>query len=209
MKTFSEQIMCKIVSWLDPKLESYRPKRKAYCPETLPQLLNVLRRTPKTVLSDEQRDIIAAARNFKDCYVNKLMIPEHKITYVSEKEVLGPLTLDKLYKSGNLHFPVINSRKEIIGILHTDALNSLKIKETDTAANFVDPKVYYVRNDYTLNQALAAFIRTNCYFFLVINSENDIVGLLTYDSLVKYILGGKEPTDDFDRDDDRYSVAHR
>ena len=209
MKSIFHKIITKLVSLIDPKLDKYRPKQPPYTPKDLKQLISVLKRTPKSILSDEQREIIAAAMSFDDRMVNEIMMPEHQITYVSEKEVLGPLTLDKLYKSGFSHFPVTNTKKEIIGILHTDALNSLEIKDTDIAKNFLDPKVYYVRNDYTLKQALAAFLRTNCYFFLVVNHDGHIVGLLTYEMLAKFLLGGKEPTDDFDRDDDKYSVSHR
>ena len=208
MNAFLRKMMRKFVKWLDPKLEPYRPKRSAFVPKDTKQLIDVLRRTPKSVLGERERDIISAAMSFDSQYVNKLMVPEHKIVYVKANEVLGPLVLDKLYRSGFSHFPVIDGRREIIGMLHTDALNSLKVKETDTAKNLMDPKVYYVRSDYTLEQAVAAFIRTNCYFFLVVNDDERVVGLLTYDALIQYLLG-EEPVDDFEHDDDRRLVAKR
>ena len=208
MNAFLSKMMRKFVKWLDPKLEPYRPKRPAFTPKDTKQLVDVLRRTPKSVLGDREREIIAAAMSFDNQYVKKIMVPERDIVYVKEREVLGPLVLDKLYKSGFLHFPVIDSRGEVVGVLHTDALNSLKVKETDTAKNLMDPKVYYVRSDYTLEQAVAAFIRTNCYFFLVINDDEKIVGLLTYDALMSYLLG-EDPVDDFEHDDDKSLVAKR
>lgn len=208
MDKFLRKIMRKFVKWLDPKLEPYRPKRPAFAPKDTKQLIDVLRRTPKSVLGERERDIIAGAMSFDSQYVNKLMVPERKMVYVKANEMLGPLVLDKLYKSGFSHFPVIDERGEIIGVLHTDALNSLKVKETDTAKNLLDPKVYYVRSDYTLEQAVAAFIRTNCYFFLVINDDERVVGLLTYDALIRHLLG-EEPMDDFGHDDNRRLVAKR
>ena len=123
-------------------------------------------------------------------------------------EVLGPLTLDRLYHSGYQHFPVINDSRRIIGLIHTTALNSLEIKETSRAIDILDPKVYYLREDYTLNQALAAFLRTNCYFFLVIDRFERIVGMLTYQMIIDYLLG-ETPSDNFDRDADRLAVAKR
>ncbi|MBQ9019761.1 CBS domain-containing protein, partial [Candidatus Saccharibacteria bacterium] len=134
--------------------------------------------------------------------------PRSDITFVSQDEVLGPLVLDKLYKSGYAHFPVVDARRHVIGLLHTEALNSLEIRETDVAKNFLDPNVYYVRADYSLEQVLAAFLRTNCYFFLVIDKTARLVGMLTYEMLTDYLLGG-EIVDDFDRDNDRQAVAQR
>ena len=88
------------------------------------------------------------------------------------------------------------------------ALNHLDTKSTPRAADLVDPTLYYLRSDYTLSQALAAFLRTNCFFFLVLNRHDEIVGLLTYQMLIEYLLG-TVPTDTFERDTDRTAVANR
>lgn len=197
-----------MVLWLDPKLAKFRPQTPPYKPESLAALLALLRRTPKSVLSNTQRDIIVNAMNFSTYPVDKLMLPKTEITYVRENDVLGPLMLDRLYKTGLAHFPVLSTKGDIIGMLHTEALNALEVKNTDKATKYLDPKVYYLRSDYSLNQALAAFMRTNSYFFLVIDKAEQVVGLLTYQMLATYLLGD-EPHDDFSRDDDRHAVAKR
>ena len=209
-------LMQKFVRWLDPKLEKYRvkptpkpaPKPRPYTPQSTQDLIGVLRRTPESVLNDRQRDIIAAAMQFSEVRVREIMLPHSDITFVSQDDVLGPLVLDKLYQSGYSHFPVVDARRRVVGLLHTAALNSLQIRETDSARNFLDPHVYYLRSDYSLEQALAAFLRTNCYFFLVVDKTARLVGLLTYEMLAEYLLGGTI-TDNFDRDDDRSAVARR
>ncbi len=201
-------ILRQFTRWVDPKLDQYRAP-VPYTPRNSKELMAVLRRTPKEILNDRERDMVIAASNFRRTRVSEIMIPHSDITFVHENEILGPLMLDKLYKSGFAHFPIVNSRKEVIGVLHTEALNSLSIKETDRAKKYLDPKVYYARGDYTLEQALAAFARTNCHFLLVIDKESEIVGLLTYQSLIEYLLGNPDATDKFDRDDDRYAVSQR
>ncbi len=179
-----------------------------YVPKSIGEFLNLMRRTPKDVISPRERHVIATIMNFPNVKVSEIMQPAENITYVNYEEVLGPLTLDRLYRAGYDHFPVVDNRHKIIGLIHTTALNSLEIKETSRAGDLLDPKVYYVREDYTLNQALAAFLRTNCYFFLVIDRYEKIVGLLTYQMLVNYLLG-ETPEDDFYRDEDRLAVAKR
>ena len=205
--------MKQFLTWLAVKLEKYLPPRpapkpKPYVPQNQKELVSLLKRTPKSVLSHCEREIIAAAMSFNETPVAEIMLPRSDITFVRESDVLGPLMLDKLYQSGYAHFPVVDAKQCIIGVLHTQALNSLEIRETDQARKFLDPNVYYVREDYSLEQALAAFLRTNCYFFLVINHDAKVVGLLTFESLVEFLLGG-DIRDDFAQDAELAAVAHR
>jgi CBS domain containing-hemolysin-like protein len=65
-----------------------------------------------------------------------------------------------------------------------------------------------MRDNYTLEQAMAAFLRTNCYFFMVVNSNGTLVGLLTFKMLISHLLG-KAPEDDFEADGDVNAVAKR
>ena len=55
---------------------------------------------------------------------------------------------------------------------------------------------------------MAAFLRTNCFFFLVIDRAGQLVGLLTYKMLVAYLLG-YVPKDDFDEDTSIAAVMKR
>lgn len=217
--------------WSDPKLEPYRtpnspkttkksaerptekpdkPKtsEKLPAPSTIEEFLDLMKRTPRSVLNQRERHVIATIMNFPNVRVSELMLPQSAITYVRDDDVLGPLTLDRLYRSGFQHFPVLDENHKIIGLIHTTALNSLEVRETSRASDIIDPKVYYLREDYTLNQALAAFLRTNCYFFLVVDRFERIVGILTYEMLIDYLLG-ESPTDNFDRDSDKLAVAKR
>ena len=200
--------MQKVVAGVDPKLERYRPPKQKYYPKSREELVDLLRRTPKHVLSDEERTVIVAGMSFSERMVKSVMLPRDKMTFVHENDFLGPLTLDKLFKSGFLHFPVVGASGRITGLLHTKDLNDLKIKETDRARTYLDEDVYYVRADYTLEMAMAAILRTNCHFFVVIDEGENPVGLITYEMIAREMVG-KEVEDDFEGDLDSYSVARR
>jgi CBS domain containing-hemolysin-like protein len=200
--------MAKIVKSLDPKFEKYRPKKDAYAPKSKEELIEVLSRTDKDVLSKEERAIIASAMSFSEKPVSSVMLSKNKMTFVHENDFLGPLTLNNLYKSGFEHFPVIGASGRITGLLHTEELNSLQIKETDRALKYLDENVYYIRNDHTLEMALAAFLRTNCHFFIVIDRAENPVGLITYKMVAGAMLG-KTITDNFDGDLNVSAVARR
>ena len=211
-----ESFMQRFVKNLDPKLEKYREKKPEEpprpvhipAPKNETELLDLLRRTPETVLSKKQRKIIASAMTFSDTKVEEVMLEKPAITFVKETEFLGPLVLDKLYKSGFSHFPVVDGTGKIVGTLSIENLTSLAIREADRAIKYLDPKVYYVRSDYSLEQAFSTFLRTNAYLLIVINKTGETAGLLTAEMLISFLLG-KTPRDGFDKDSDRFAVAHR
>ena len=55
---------------------------------------------------------------------------------------------------------------------------------------------------------MAAFLRTNCFFFLVVDKNGNAVGLLTYQMLISYLLGFV-PHDDFAEDTSISAVMKR
>jgi len=208
------KFMKKLTKWVDPVLEKYREpvipeEQPPYVVKDVNDLIGVLKRAPKEVLSGNQRALIASSMSFSEREVSEIMMPRSEITFVYEHDFLGPLMLDKLYQSGSSHFPVLSSDgHQVIGLIHTDQLNSLEIKNTDRATKYLDKTVYYLRADYSLEQAMAAFLRTNCFFFLVIDKNGQIVGLLTYQMLIDYLLG-HVPHDDFEEDTSISAVMKR
>ena len=212
-----QEFMKKLVKNLDPKLEKFRKSDNeenddalpTYSPKTLEAFLQIIKNTPFSVLSKEDRSVIASAISFRDRKVGSIMLPKNKITFVFEHDFLGPLMLDRLYKSGYSRFPVLSSDgRRVIGVIETKKLNSLEIRANDRASSYMNDKVYYLRDDYTLEQAFAAFLRTNSFFYIVINDQGQVVGLLTYKMLVTQLLG-YEPKDDFEGDSNLAAVMRR
>ena len=188
-----ERLMQKFVKFLDPKLDKYRSKKPAtptpeYTPKTLADFIDVLRRTPRSILSSRDRDRIAAIMSFDDRTVGNLMVPKSKMIFVSDKEILGPLMLDKLYKSGFTNFPVVDSKDKVLGIIHTEALNALEIKKTDRAEKYLDKNVQFLHLTDSLTFAVEEIERTNSYYFLVLNDTNALAGFFTTQMLLDYLL---------------------
>ena len=188
-----ENFLRKFVKWLDPKLEKFRPTKPSrptpkYSPKTLEDFIGVLQRTPKSILSSRDRDRIAAIMSFDGRTVKELMVPKSKMIFVNEKEILGPLTLDKLYKSGFTNFPVVDSREKVKGIIHTEALNALEVKKTDRAEKYLDKTVYYLHVNDSLKFAVEEIERTNSYYFLVLDEQGSLAGFFTIQILLDYLL---------------------
>lgn len=209
MKQFFYKLLCHFVRWLDPKLNRFRAKKPDYAPRSIEEFIKIMRRTPLSIITKEQRNIIAAVMSYRDRQVKDLMLPKDQTTFVRDTDYLGPLMLDKLYQSGSEHFPVVDRQDHIVGLLHTASLNSLEIRKTDRASKYLDPEVFYLRSDYSLPQALAAFLRTKSLLFVVVDKEEHPVGILTYKMFLEYLFGELPPTDDFGQDADSQAVATR
>lgn len=233
LKRLWQNFLRSFARWVDPKLEAYRePVNKKHpvddepsyrhevvveevvcpvtqtAPETREDLFALLREAPMTVLTSSERKAMAAILELPNTHVSELMTPAVKIVFVNQDEKMGPLVLDKLYKSGFTYFPVVDGRQHIIGTLHTALLNSLDIKDTKPAHEVMEPRVYYIRGDYTLEQALKAFLRTNSQLMLVVDHYEKLLGMLTFEQIMSFLFSEKYQ-DDFARDNDRAAVAKR
>lgn len=158
-------------------------------PQTTGEFIEIIKKTPKSVLSAKDRRRIAAVMSFDAKKVRDLMVPRSKMIFVRETELLGPLTLDKLYKSGFNIFPVVNSRDHVLGVIHTESLNALEIRDTKRAADFIDPEVQYLHNSDSLKTAISEIEHTGSLYFLVLDELDTLTGCFTIKQLLDYLLG--------------------
>ncbi|MBQ2695236.1 CBS domain-containing protein [Candidatus Saccharibacteria bacterium] len=158
-------------------------------PQTAEELIELIQLTPRTVLSQRDRERIAGVMSFDDRVVGDLMVSRDKMVFVNEKDLLGPLMLDKLYKSGFTNFPVVDNDEKVCGVIHTESLNMLEIKKTERANKYMDKQVFYLRVDDSLNYAVEEIERTNSYYFLVLDKEDRMAGFFTVQMLLDFLLG--------------------
>ncbi len=142
------------------------------------------------VLSPEEKKIIVSGLSFNDQLVRDIMTPSNKIISIKKSEYLGPLTLDELYKSGHSRLPVISTNLDhIVGVLHLEGLLALDVKRSTTVEKAMEQKVFYVRQDQPLSEALTAMLDTNHYLFIVVNNERETVGLITLKDVIEALTG--------------------
>lgn len=187
-----KNIMKKIVEWFDAKFERFREEKpvEEFVPKTQLELIEVLKRTPKNVLSSQEKNIIASIMNLENRRVSDLMIEKDDMIFVKDDEMLGPLNLDKLYKSGYSIFPVIDKNEKIIGIIKTASLNSLEIQEAKKAKKFLEKdKIIFLKENDSIKKVIDEFLKSNSLFFVVKNKDDEIAGMLTFDIVIYYLLG--------------------
>lgn len=210
MGSFFSKMMFKFVKWLDPRLAKYRvPEKKLpFVPKSEKELVAVLKRTPSEILPDNQRNLIAGAMSFEQLPASLIMTERKDMMFLSEADFLGPLLLDKMYKTGATRFPVLDKEGQVFGIVDTSSMDPLSITEDQPIDQFINKNVFFVRGDYSLKMVLAAFIRSQSTFCMVVDKDAHVIGSIDLDILMA-VLFGHYVHDSFESDNSPYSVARR
>ena len=160
-------------------------------------------------LTDIERKVIINALDFNDTAVSTIMTPKSVIDFVKKGEFLGPLVLDELHSLGHSRLPVISEDLDhVVGILYLRDLLSLDVRRSALAEKVMDTHVYYIREDQTLEHALAAFLKNRHHMFIVINKQRETVGLLTIEDTIEALLGRKIVDEDDNHADLRSVAEH-
>jgi CBS domain containing-hemolysin-like protein len=171
------------------------------------ELAHLVERSGQLLSSDEKKLMLHGLK-FGSREVSEIMTPRGVIDSVAKKELLGPLVLDALHKTGHSRFPVTDGDIDhIVGTLHIQDLLVLDGKQrSSTVEKAMEARVFYIREDQTLERALAAFLRTRHHLFVVVNEFRETVGLLSLEDVIEALLG-RRIMDEFDKHDDLRAVA--
>lgn len=177
--------------------------------ESREQLLHLISQSGDILTADEKH-LVKHALQFDAQLVSTIMTPASMIDSIKQTELLGPLVLNDLHKTGHSRFPVTDGDLDhIVGMLHIRDLLTLDAgKRTTTVAKAMEPRVFYIHQDQTLAHALAAFLRTHHHLFVVVNEFRETVGLLSLEDVIEAMLG-RRIVDEFDTHEDLRAVAAR
>lgn len=161
---------------------------------------------PDNRISPEALEIVRRALQFDDHIVGDILITRKKVSSVLASDTLGPILIDELHKSGQSLAVVRDTKKgPIVGSLRIEQLG---IQSKGKVADVMDGTVYYLHESDSLGEALHAFFATNHPLFVVVNSFEEYVGVITIESVLKQLLG-HIPGDHFDQYTDLAAVAGR
>lgn len=165
----------------------------------------------KNILSEDERRLLLHALQFDGKMVKDIMVPRSVVETVKDSEVLGPIILDRLHKTGHSRFPVLDSSdaNQIVGLLYVhDLVTSAREHKKVTVKKVMDPKVFYINENQSLESALNGFLRTHHHLFMVVNEFEEVTGIVTIEDVIEAVIGRKI-IDEFDQYDDLRAVASR
>lgn len=157
-------------------------------------------------IDKEELRLAANALTFGDKLVRDVMTPQRVMKTVKASDAIGPILLDELHASGFSRFPVVGDNgEEIVGTLYLHDLADLRTSH-EHVKDIMIHKVHYLHEEAALVEALGAFLKTRHHLFLVVNSFEEIVGLLSLEDVVEQILG-RQIMDEFDQYENLRAVA--
>lgn len=161
------------------------------------------------LLTKSEATLLKSGLSFEGKLVKDYMTPRSMMEAIGANELLGPLTLDNLYKTGHTHFPVMDRDIDhLVGILHIYSLFTLENKKSVMVRDVMEPRVFYIHEDQSLEDALAACIKYRRHLLVVVNSYRETVGVITIEDAVEQLIGRKI-VDQFAEHDDLRKVAAR
>jgi len=179
--------------------------------EDLMALLERQRHQADSRISSETLDLMLHSLTFGDKMVRDCMVPRRAVEAIPADTSISPAMINELHRSGFSRVPVYedsdgpgSEEPKFVGTLYLRDL--ITLKHTGTVGDVMHKKVYYVHEDHPLEQVLDAFLKTHYHLFIVVNSFEEFVGVITIEDILEQILGCKI-VDEFDQYDDMRAVA--
>lgn len=171
----------------------------------LVELLERQKHQPDSRIAPSEIGLLQHSLTFGDKLVSDALTPKRVVKMAAASDPIGPILMDELSKSGHSRFPVFDEKRDnIVGILYLHDL--VGTKKTGRVDTIMSKKLTYVHEDFTLYQTLQAFLRTKQHLFLVVNSFEELVGIITIEDVLEQMIG-RAIVDEFDRYDDLRAVA--
>jgi len=172
--------------------------------DSLIEMLRLNAENSKEIKPDEL-NIAINALLFSDRLVGDCMTPLAAVHFVSQDEMLTPVVLSELHDSGFSRFPVFKgTNQSVVGTLYLK--DALALKKPKPVVDVMRHDVFYCNEMQTLGEALKAFLKVKHHMFIVVNEFEDIVGVLSFEDVIREIIG--EPImDEFDQHEDLREVA--
>lgn len=153
------------------------------------ELLHVIEQADELTSSSE-RSMMAGSLKFEHEIVKDHMTPRGLICSVAAEEMIGPLVLDDLHKTGQSSFVVRDGDIDhIIGTLHIHDLVNLNNKTSATARDLMTHAVNYIDQESTIAEALDALVKTQAAMLVVRSKDDQTTGLFSLADASKVLLG--------------------
>jgi magnesium and cobalt exporter, CNNM family len=206
--SFVQPVLGRLSGWLPPGRRAHI-HTGLYEKKDLLELLNKQNKQVDNRIPETDLRIAFNAMEFGDKKVSSVMTPRRKVRLVAADDPIGPILTDELHKTGFSRFPVVKdgaktAAPQVIATLYLSDLigyeGSGKIKD------LAKKGVYFINEDSNLRQALSAFLKTHHHLLIVVNSFEEMVGVLSIEDVLEQIIG-EQIIDEFDNYESLRAVA--
>lgn len=180
-------------TWLAEKRLKLNRHTGLYERDDLLELIEQQQAQQDSRFSEEELEIAKRALSFGDYIVGDILIPKKHVKTVLADDVVGPILIDELHKAGQNYVLVRETKRgEPIGTL---SYKRLGLHSSGKVRDYLNSTIYYVHEDDSLSHALHTFFITNQSLFVVVNNDQEYLGVITIDGILQQLLG-RVPNDD-------------
>lgn len=170
------------------------------------ELIEQQQRQADSRLNDEELEIARRALNFSEYKVHDVLVPRKQVKTVLARDTVGPILIDEMHKNNQGYALVRDTPKgDFVGVL---AFKQLGIESQGSVQDVMNQQIFYVHENDPLSLALHAFFVTHQPLFIVVNSFEEYVGIITVEGILRQLLGDVN-SEDFEEHHNIEAVAAR
>jgi Mg2+/Co2+ transporter CorC len=178
-----------------------------YEKEDLIELLEEQQTQSDNRIEQAELKVALAAISSGDKLVRDCMTPRKVVEMVNIEDTIGPLLMDELHGSGFSRFPVYEGKKDnIVGTLFLRDL--VRTKTGGLVRKIMRHEVCFIHEEQSLIEAMQALLKTRHHLFIVVNSFEEYVGVISMEDVLEQIIGSPI-VDEFDQYEDMRAVANK
>lgn len=151
--------------------------------------LNFLIENSPHVINDSQAKAIASSLGFFDKKIKDVMVEIDEVFSVEPDDILGPLRIDELHKTGHSNFPVMTENNHIIGMIDIHQLANLEVRDTLKARDLMRKEMLKLSQNDLLETALSEMIQSKTFIAIVENRQAQPVGIISIKDIIPELLG--------------------
>ncbi len=168
-----------------------------YTREELTHLVEEHARTGDSTIDVDESRIVSGALQYSTLKAGDIMTPSDQLVAVNIKDCIDPSLLARLKRSGHSRFPVYDDgSQDYLGILYMKDLLGEELPVP--VAHAYRDKLHDVALESPLDTVLSRFIQTKSHLFLVRDSEETVLGIITLEDVIEKILN-RDIADEFDQ----------
>lgn len=199
-----------VVNRLGKYFDKHRPlsiHTGLYEKEDLVDLIDKQKVQVENRIDKAELDMVKQVLSFGDKKVVDYLIPRRLVASISIDDSVGPILMGEVHKSGHSRFPVYEGSKDnIVGLLYMKDI--LGQKEGGAVKKLIRKDVVYIHEEQTLYDVLQAAIKVHQHLFIVVNSFEEYVGIISVEDVLEQIIG-MNIVDEFDQYEDLRAVASK
>ena len=168
---------------------NFKKNEHIYDLKDLKNKLDDIYHDKRSGIKKEQVKLLTNVVEGLDIEVGKIATPWKKLKFVYPEDILGPIILNEMHKRGQKIIPVIDDKKnkELMGLINIERFD---VNKDSSVKSKLERPIFYIDENSSLIDAFLTFAETNYAAFVVIDSNQRNVGLLTLGDLMEKITKG-------------------